>query len=231
MRSHRVLGLVLGTMTGLVSLLSSDVALGHGWVTSPPSRQDHCAKTRTSFDCGSIRWEPQSVEAPKGSMLCSGGGSFRILDEGSRPWPVTNIGSTTAFTWKLTAAHRTATWEYFVDGRLFRTINQNNTHPPYDFSHTLSGLPRGRHTIFVRWNIADTINAFYNCIDVNVVGSLSACSGEGDSATCEESVADEAAAEGEADAGGCSASSGVAGAWVALAALFVRRRRRERATS
>ncbi|MEV8026238.1 hypothetical protein AB0O43_00005, partial [Cellulosimicrobium funkei] len=31
------------------------------------SRQDNCAKGTTSFDCGSIKYEPQSDEAPKGS--------------------------------------------------------------------------------------------------------------------------------------------------------------------
>lgn len=231
MRSRGVLGLVLGMMITATVLLSSEVAFGHGWITNPPSRQDHCAKTRTSFDCGSIRWEPQSVEAPKGSMLCSGGGSFRILDEHGRPWPVTNIGRTTAFHWRLTAAHRTSTWEYFVDGRLFRTFNQNNTHPPSTFSHTLSGLPTGRHRILARWNVADTAMAFYNCVDVNVTGSSTACTGSGDSVLCED---DELVADGEAAAAGpddnadvgCNAGSGALTPWLALAVLLVCRRRR-----
>jgi predicted carbohydrate-binding protein with CBM5 and CBM33 domain len=226
--------IVFGLITVLTSLLTSDIALGHGWITSPPSRQDHCAKTRTSFDCGAIRWEPQSVEAPKGSLLCSGGGSFRILDESWRPWPVTNVGSTVALHWKLTAAHRTSTWQYFVDGRLFKTVNQRNTIPPYNFSHTLSGLPGGRHTILARWNVADTAMAFYNCIDVNVGGLSGACVESDGVVTCDdgETITDgEAAAAGpdSADDGGCNATGGGLGPWHALFALYFCRHRRRRA--
>jgi chitin-binding protein len=169
-RKGAVFALSVGVVMLVSGLLWPAVALGHGWVVTPPSRQDHCANGRTSFDCGAIKYEPQSVEAPKGSLLCSGGSSFTILDNSSLPWPVTNIGSTVTVQWKLTAAHRTSTWEYFVDGRLHTTFNQNGSQPSSSISHTLTGLPSGRHTILARWNIYDTVNAFYSCIDVNVGG-------------------------------------------------------------
>jgi predicted carbohydrate-binding protein with CBM5 and CBM33 domain len=149
-------------------IVTSAPAQAHGWITSPPSRQDQCAKGRTSFDCGAVKYEPQSVEGPKGSMLCSGGSRFTILDDNGRPWPVTNIGTTTTFQWKLTAAHRTTTWQYYVDGALKKTFNQGNTQPPANISHTISGLPTGRHKIFAVWNIGDTANAFYSCIDAQI---------------------------------------------------------------
>ena len=152
------------------SLLTANVAFGHGWVTSPPSRQDHCAKHRTSFDCGQVQYEPQSVEAPKGAMSCSGGSSFGILDNHSLAWPVTSIGSTTTFTWYCTACHRTMNWEYFVDGAKVATFTNGNSQPSQTTSHTVSGLPSGRHRILARWNIGDTPMAFYSCIDVNVGG-------------------------------------------------------------
>ena len=151
---------------GLPMVLSSP-AQAHGWVTSPPSRQDHCAKGRTSFDCGDIKYEPQSVEARKGSRLCSGGSRFRILDS-SGPWPVTNIGRSTTFRWKLTAAHRTSTWQYYVDNRLHREFSQGGQQPPSNVSHTLTGLPTGQHKILAVWNVADTAMAFYACVDVRV---------------------------------------------------------------
>lgn len=151
------------------SLAISLPAIGHGWITSPPSRQDHCAKGRTSFDCGDIKYEPQSVEGPKGAWQCSGGSRFSILDTNG-PWPVTTLGSQTTFTWQLTAPHRTQSWEYFMDGALIQYIDGGHQVPSYSVSHTLSSLPQGYHTIFARWNIADTPMAFYSCIDVFVGG-------------------------------------------------------------
>jgi predicted carbohydrate-binding protein with CBM5 and CBM33 domain len=152
-------------------LVTATPAHAHGWITTPPSRQDHCAKGRTSFDCGPIKYEPQSVEAVKGRTSCSGGSAFRILDESSRPWPVTSVGSTVTFRWNLTAAHNTSTWEYSIlGGRRLATFNQNGQQPPSNISHTVSGLPSGRHTILAVWNISNTVNAFYNCIDVQVNG-------------------------------------------------------------
>lgn len=148
-------------------------AQAHGWITSPPSRADHCAKGTVSFDCGGLQYEPQSVEAPKGSMQCSGGGGFTVVDDASLPWPRTSISSNTTFRWQITAMHSTSTWEYFVDGQLFMTVDDGGAQPGATVEHTLSGLPAGDHTIFARWNIADTVNAFYQCVDVTVTGSAS----------------------------------------------------------
>jgi predicted carbohydrate-binding protein with CBM5 and CBM33 domain len=151
------------------SLTMAWTASGHGWVTSPPSRQDHCARGRTSFDCGPVKYEPQSVEAPKGSWQCSGGSQFPILDQAA-PWPVTSIQDVATFTWQLTAPHRTHSWEYFANGSAIQYVDGGNQAPPMSLSHTLSGLPHGRYTILARWNIADTPMAFYSCMDVQVSG-------------------------------------------------------------
>ena len=163
-------------------------AQAHGWITNPPSRADACAKGTVSFDCGGLQWEPQSVEAPKGSMQCSGGSRFTVVDNASLGWPRANIGSTTTFTWQLTAMHATSTWEYFVDGQLFKTVNDGGAVPGSSVSHTLSGLPAGNHTIFARWNIANTVNAFYQCVDVNVTGAASSTTGAGSLAQSPPSI-------------------------------------------
>jgi predicted carbohydrate-binding protein with CBM5 and CBM33 domain len=162
--------LLFGATMLVSSLMTTDVAFGHGWVTSPPSRQDHCRNNRTPFDCGAVKYEPQSVEAPKGAMSCHGGSSFTILNNDWLAWPVTSIGSTATFNWYCTACHRTLNWEYFVDGSLRATISGNNSQPSQNVSHTISGLPSGRHKILARWNIGDTPMAFYSCIDVNIGG-------------------------------------------------------------
>lgn len=146
-------------------------AQAHGWITNPPSRADHCATGAVSFDCGGLQYEPQSVEAPKGSMECSGGSGFTVVDDDSLPWPRTSVGSEVTFRWQITARHSTSTWEYFVDGQPFKTVDDGGAQPGATVEHTLSGLPAGDHTVFARWNIADTVNAFYQCVDITVGGA------------------------------------------------------------
>jgi len=163
-----LLAAVVGAAAIVAPVAVAPSASAHGWITSPPSRQDHCAKGTTSFDCGPIKYEPQSVEAPKGSMKCSGGSGFDVLDDAGKPWPRTQTGTSVTFQWKLTAAHNTSTWEYFVDGVLFRTFDQNGAQPPSNISHTLTGLPQGDHTILARWNVSNTAMAFYSCVDLTV---------------------------------------------------------------
>lgn len=166
MRNWALVAIVAGALVGGVA---STAASAHGWVTDPPSRQDLCSTGSTGFDCGAIKYEPQSVEAPKGSMLCSGGNeAFSILDDESRDWPRTAVSSDLSITWNITARHSTEKWEYFVDGELFKTVNDHGAQPPASLTHVLPGLPQGDHTILARWTIADTTNAFYSCIDVTV---------------------------------------------------------------
>lgn len=145
-------------------------ASAHGWITNPPSRQDQCFTGAVS-NCGPIQYEPQSVEAPKGSLSCSGGSSFTQLNDDGKGWRVTSIGSSASFTWRNTAMHRTASWQYYVDGRLHQTFTNGNAQPPSTVTHNLTGLPGGRHKILSVWNIYDTPMAFYACVDVNVGGS------------------------------------------------------------
>lgn len=149
-------------------IILPSAAQAHGWVVTPPSRQAHCAAGNVSWDCQGIQYEPQSVEAPKGSLECNGGGaSWTVLNDDTLPWPRTQVGSTVTIQWNLTAAHNTSTWEYFVDGELHQVFEENGR-PPSNVSHTLTNLPAGDHTILARWNVADTVMAFYNCIDVRV---------------------------------------------------------------
>src|SRR4051794_29095166 len=80
----RIILPVLSTLAVAASLLVAVPAGAHGYISSPPSRQADCAQGRVA-DCGDITWEPQSVEAPKGSLQCNGGGSrFAVLNDGTR---------------------------------------------------------------------------------------------------------------------------------------------------
>ncbi|KAJ6493291.1 hypothetical protein C8R45DRAFT_928062 [Mycena sanguinolenta] len=56
-------------------------ASAHGYVSRPPSRQALCRDALVP-GCGDVKYEPQSVEAPKGSFKCNGDGvRFHELNE------------------------------------------------------------------------------------------------------------------------------------------------------
>src|SRR5918996_2076174 len=98
---RRRISLAALTVAAVVASLFVAVApaQAHGYVSSPPSRQAMCAQGRVA-NCGDIIYEPQSVEAPKGSMQCNGGGSrFAVLNDNSKNWPAASVGTTVTFTW------------------------------------------------------------------------------------------------------------------------------------
>lgn len=163
----------LGVTVGS-TLAVATPALAHGYVSTPPSRQALCASGAVA-GCGQIQFEPQSVEGPKGLRSCDGGlGQFSVLADESRNWPAKGVGSTVNFTWVMTARHRTADWQYFVDGTKVATVDGGNAQPDAVVSHSvdLSRFP-GRHTVLAVWNIGDTTNAFYSCVDLNIGGGSS----------------------------------------------------------
>ncbi|MET9543795.1 lytic polysaccharide monooxygenase auxiliary activity family 9 protein [Streptomyces sp. NPDC006627] len=152
----------------LALTLPTGSASAHGYVNAPASRQAQCA-ART-VPCGDIKYEPQSVEGPKGLRSCSGGNArFAELDNDAKGWKVSDVSRTQTFTWTFTARHRTANYEYFVDGTKVATIDGGNQQPPATVSHQVNlGNFTGRHKVLAVWNIGDTSNAFYACIDVNI---------------------------------------------------------------
>lgn len=171
---RRRITLPLLTVAAVVASLLVGIApaQAHGYVSSPPSRQAMCAQGRVA-NCGDIIYEPQSVEAPKGSMQCNGGGSrFAVLNDNSRNWPTTSVGQNVTFSWVLTARHATSTWEYFVGGSRIAVFDDGGRQPAANVSHNVNlGGRTGRITVLARWNIADTANAFYACVDLQVGGT------------------------------------------------------------
>jgi predicted carbohydrate-binding protein with CBM5 and CBM33 domain len=159
-------GALLGSMFVAVAPASA-----HGYISSPASRQANCARGAVS-GCGDLAYEPQSVEAAKGSMQCNGGGSrFAVLNDNSKAWPVASVGQSVTFNWVLTARHSTATWEYFIGNTRLASFDDGGAQPGATKSHTVSmGGFTGRQTVLARWNISDTAMAFYSCVDVNIGG-------------------------------------------------------------
>lgn len=167
--TRRLLTLVAGaaTVPALMVAIPAGTANAHGYVSAPASRQAQCAAGTIS--CGDIKWEPQSVEGPKGLTSCNGGvGRFGELNEDNKGWRVHSIGRTTTFRWTLTARHRTSTWEYFVGGTKVATFNDNGATPGATVTHSVNLQKSGRQKILARWNVYDTANAFYACIDASI---------------------------------------------------------------
>lgn len=173
MNSKRRTAVAIGALVAplLAVSLPASSASAHGWVTSPGSRQEQCAKGVVS--CGEIKYEPQSVEGPQGLRSCSGGNAqFAELDDDSKPWQVTPVGTSHTFTWHFTARHATANWQYFIGDRKIAEFDGRRAQPPADLSHQVNfGGFTGRQKVLAVWNVADTPNAFYSCIDVNIGGS------------------------------------------------------------
>ncbi|MFD5830360.1 lytic polysaccharide monooxygenase auxiliary activity family 9 protein [Lentzea sp. NPDC060358] len=150
----------------LVVALPSGTASAHGYISSPPSRQAQCAAKTVS--CGDITWEPQSVEGPKGLQNCHGDvGRFSELSNDNKGWKVSGTGRTVTFNWVFTARHKTSNYDYYVNGRKIASITGNNQQPPATVQHQVTLPNSGRQKVLAVWNIADTTNAFYSCIDVN----------------------------------------------------------------
>ncbi|MFJ6070739.1 lytic polysaccharide monooxygenase auxiliary activity family 9 protein [Streptomyces sp. NPDC093065] len=167
-KTAALIGAVLAPVVA-VSLPASS-ASAHGYISDPPSRQAQCAAGTVS--CGDIQYEPQSVEGPKGLTSCSGGNSrFAELDDDSKGWQVTPVSKTTTFSWQLTAQHATSTWEYYAGGQRIALFDDGGAKPGAVVNHQVDfGGLTGQQKVLAVWNVADTDNAFYACIDVNVGG-------------------------------------------------------------
>jgi chitin-binding protein len=166
-RSTTFLGALAITPLVMVALPSA-TAGAHGYITDPPSRQAQCAQG--VVECGDIKWEPHSVEGPKGLKSCSGGNArFAELDDDGKGWVPTPVSGSVTFTWKFTAPHRTSNFEYYIGDEKVADFDGGGQQPPDGLTHTIdvSGYS-GHQKLLAVWNIADTPNAFYNCIDLDI---------------------------------------------------------------
>ncbi|MFK3981312.1 lytic polysaccharide monooxygenase [Micromonospora sp. NPDC050397] len=171
MRRTALLSLMSAAAVIASTLVVAAPAQAHGYISSPPSRQANCAQGRVA-NCGQIQWEPQSVEGPKGLRNCHANiGHFAVLSDESRNWPATSVGSSVTFNWVLTARHATSTWEYYIGSQRVALFNDGGRQPGATVSHQVNlGGFSGRQKLLAIWNIADTANAFYSCVDLQIGG-------------------------------------------------------------
>lgn len=112
-------------------------------------------------------------------------GDFVLDNTGVNRWKKTEINSgMNTFTWKYTAPHRTTKWHYYMtktgwnpneplarkDLELIGQVAHDGSAASNNLSHKIN-VPSNRsgyNVILAVWDVADTSNAFYNVIDVNV---------------------------------------------------------------
>lgn len=174
------------------------VALGHGYVSSPVSRSFQGKQEQNLSLYGPVIYEPQSLEAPKGfpeggpsdGQIASAGGLFggNLDKQSSSMWKKNSISSgANTFTWVYTANHRTSKWHYYMTKQnwnqneplkrssleLIGEVKHDGSMSSNNLSHTID-VPNNRsgyHVILAVWDVADTSNAFYQVIDVDVNGT------------------------------------------------------------
>ncbi|MGL5085467.1 MAG: lytic polysaccharide monooxygenase [Clostridium sp.] len=176
------------TMTGLASI--SEEANAHGYVNKGRAA---LGKEGINVNVGGAQYEPQSIESvgnfpesgPADGQIASAG-HFPELDEQSADrWvKVPMKGGENTFNWTLTAPHRTKEWKYYitkkgwdVNDKLERSdfeeierFDGKNEIPQKTVTHTIN-VPTDREGYYVIlgvWEIADTGNAFYQVMDVDL---------------------------------------------------------------
>ncbi|MFC7678863.1 lytic polysaccharide monooxygenase [Paenibacillus sp. GCM10028914] len=193
----RVRALLVGISTFLLGFLFltifADSASAHGYIESPASRAYMC-KQGENTNCGAVQYEPQSIEAignfpttgPADGEITGGGIFKELYEQKADRWKkVTLQTGLNTFTWKLTAAHATDNWKYYItkanwdpskpigreDIELFCSFDDKGAKPNPSTSHQCN-IPADRtgyQLILGVWDIADTPNAFYQVIDANIV--------------------------------------------------------------
>ncbi|AQZ48027.1 GlcNAc-binding protein A [Paenibacillus larvae subsp. larvae] len=180
---------------GIIGLMFGEKTYAHGYIESPASRAYMCTLGQ-NVNCGPVQYEPQSIEAlggfpktgPLDGQIASGGiSNFKPLDvQTPDRWnKVTIKGGKNTFQWYLTAPHSTAEWKYYItkkdwdpnkpitraDLELIGQIDEGGKKPSSTVTHEIN-VPtdrNGYHVILGVWEIADTANAFYQVVDVNLV--------------------------------------------------------------
>lgn len=181
----------------LAGIATAGMANAHGYVSGPYSRSQAC-KLGLNSNCGSIIYEPQSLEGLKGfpaggpadGQIASAGGLFggKLDEQSPTRWYKNNITTgPQTFSWTFTAPHRTSKWHYYItkqgwdqNAPLSRSqleeiavVNHDGSAASNNPAHVVN-IPADRsgyHVVLAVWDVADTVNAFYNAIDVNITGS------------------------------------------------------------
>lgn len=122
-------------------------------------------------------------------------GDFVLDQQSLNRWDKQEMtGGVNSFVWKYTAEHKTTKWHYYITKKgwnpnapltrsefeLIGTVNHDGSMPSNNPVHKIN-VPtdrNGYYVILAVWDVADTPNAFYNVIDVNLKNDGSGEEGE-----------------------------------------------------
>ncbi|MET1078553.1 MAG: N-acetylglucosamine-binding protein GbpA [Pseudomonas sp.] len=175
------------------ALLASSSLWAHGYISMPEARGYLCKQGGNS-NCGAIQWEPQSLEAVSGfpaqgpvdgQIAGAGLAQFGELNEQtSSRWSKRAMqAGPNSFSWQFTANHATRNWRYYItkadwnpNQKLSRAafeltpfcvVDGGMKQPPKQVTHTCNVPARsGYQVVLGVWEIGDTVNSFYNVVDV-----------------------------------------------------------------
>ncbi|GKU79148.1 lytic polysaccharide monooxygenase [Paenibacillus sp. L3-i20] len=193
-----IAGSVILALVVSMFFIVSQKASAHGFVNNPSSRGALC-ESGVNLNCGSIQYEPYSLEGlkgfpnagpPDGKIASANVGQFSIMDQQSATrWSKVNISAgTNTFNWNIKVPHATASWKYYItkqnwdpnaplsrasfDLTPFCNVAYSGT-PGTSYSDTCNVPSRtGYQIILAVWEVSNTLNAFYNVIDVNFGGTV-----------------------------------------------------------
>ncbi|SPO31177.1 related to Chitin-binding protein [Ustilago trichophora] len=211
----------------------------HGYVNYPGSRAYMCNQGQAQncgeiqYEPQSVE-APKGLPFARNSdgKLCSAGLSqFSELDrQGAKLWPTTKASDVQSFSWTFTAQHATTDFKYYItkpdwdsttnraltasdfESNPFLVVPMNGKAPARTMNHDLSkNMPSrsGHHVVYAVWTVDNTVNAFYQCIDLDFGGksSNSGSSEANTSSTNSASSATNAGGNASSSAGSSSASS------------------------
>lgn len=196
-RSRHWLSSTAAMSAVIFSTLSPALVQAHGYISEPASRSKMCA-TGVNNNCGAIQWEPQSVEGPDryplsgpddGNIASAGNAAFSPLDvQTSSRWSKTAIaGGPLNIEWTFTAPHVSRDFRYFItkpdwnpnqpltrssfSSDPFCTHDGRQQKPANPLQHDcyLPANLRGYHVLLGVWDVGDTVNSFYQVVDVNII--------------------------------------------------------------
>ena len=199
-RSAKKTLFTLSPLVACASMFFAQAAFAHGYLSEPPSRNLLCSSKAgkiENFNCGSVAYEPQSVEgkqgfpaagAPDGEIASGGVVQFSELNEQSVDrWKVNSIKpGAHQFKWTFTAPHVTKEFKYYLtkqgwnpnakltrdqfDLNPFCTIDGGMKKADQIGPHncTIPSDKKGHHVMLSTWHVGDTAGMFYNVADLNI---------------------------------------------------------------
>ncbi|WP_321861088.1 N-acetylglucosamine-binding protein GbpA [Burkholderia cenocepacia] len=199
-RSAKKTAFTLSPLVACASMFFAQAAFAHGYLSEPPSRGLLCSAKAgkiENFNCGSVTYEPQSIEgkqgfpaggAPDGEIASGGVTQFSELNEQSVDrWKITDIKpGAQQFKWTFTAPHVTKEFKYYLTKQGWNP-NAKLTREQFDLTPfctidggmkkadeigphgcTIPSDKKGHHVMLTTWHVGDTAGMFYNVADLNI---------------------------------------------------------------